>query len=213
MAYLGGLLAAIVWAVAVAFAELDSGWAVWGCGVLVGLATRVLARGRAPAFAPLAAALFTALAVVSGKVCVAVQDVEARRAAATGDNLVLTDELAMSTIANEFVAILEEAGEPVDWPAGVDPATAQSQFDYPLDVWAATEIRWSEMSTEEREAFRDERRREREAEIEAEFAGVRGEAVRDSFGGARLAFVALAIVTALGLARSGKPRDEPHGAA
>ena len=209
-----GALGAFIWAGVVYLTEYEIGWIAWGVGGLVGFA---VAYGnddkhRAPAAAGALAVGITVLSIVAGKYA-AVQMVmpsDDEIVAMFTEN-VQVEEVIVSYVADEVAAEFSAAGRTVDWPAGVDPANAQSEGEYPVDVWAEAESRWAGWEAGQQTQFREDRAADVRANVEASLpeirAAISGGSFADSFGGMDLIFFGLAMVTAWGMG-SGKKSQE-----
>ncbi|MFM8222052.1 MAG: hypothetical protein ACKOJF_24330, partial [Planctomycetaceae bacterium] len=63
------------------------------------------------------------------------------------------EQLAISYLADGIVEERQSRGERVVFPPGKSLETAQSQLDYPPEIWAAAEKEWQTTSAEDRQVF------------------------------------------------------------
>lgn len=210
-----GAVGALAWAAVAFLTEYEIGWIAWGIGALVGWAVAAANReGARPATAAgVLAVAITVLAMVAGKYA-AVQLV-----VPTDEELVgmflegfADDEYVISFLADDVAAEIQSAGGSVQWPEGVNPQNAASEVEYPPDVWAEAEARWGAMTVGEREDFREARRSQTRAEVEANLPAIRAMVTRGDFLGSfspmDLIFFGLGIVTAFGTASGRQSKEE-----
>jgi hypothetical protein len=153
-ALLGGLVAAAVgggaWA-AIGYATgYEIGWLAWGIGLLVGVGVHFGGKGKLGTHTGLLAGALAALAVAGGKYGVVYATLDRELGSAPA----VTDENVISFIADDVVAARLDAGEPVEWPAGVDPDEAWVESDYPPDVWAEAAAHWDSLDATGRDEWR-----------------------------------------------------------
>ena len=196
---IAGAIGAAIWAAIAVATEHEIGWIAWGIGLLVGFGVRIGAgsESEGPGYGALASIL-AVLAIVGGKYAAIHYSVES----AVADNMLaggLTDEDMIVGIADEVVLQFEEAGEPLNWPPGQDVEVADSQGDYPPNVWAEATRIYESLPAEDREA----EKRGQQAAIEQNLpqlkAQFRDEAFRNSFSPIDILFFVLAIATAFKL--------------
>ena len=211
----GGAVGAAIWAGVAYVTEYEIGWIAWGVGGLVGYCVAYGNRdgGRPPAAAGVIAVVITALSIAAGKYA-AIQlmmpnDAELVEMFMQGFE---DEEYVVSFVADEVVSEREAASVPVAWPEGVDPSTAQSEADYPGDVWAEASERWAAMGASDRASFQAEREAESRANIEASLPEIRAAISAGgffaSFTPMDLLFFGLGMVTAWGVGSGRKSRQE-----
>lgn len=209
----GGALGAALWAVVAVLTNYEIGWIAWAIGGMVGFGVATGNRGGAysPRTAGLLAVAITVLAIPVGKYAAI------KMSFPTDDELVeallqnvFHDEYVISHVADAVVEEFTADGRELDWPLGVDPATAASQGEYPADVWTEAEERWTDMSEEERASFRSDVEEATRANITRHLPEIRASIGEDafigSFGGMDLLFFGLAMVTAFRVAAGGEKK-------
>jgi hypothetical protein len=156
---IGGLVGAAIWAGISYALNAEIGWIAWGIGFVVGFCVRVVAGENEEGFAPgVTAAVVAIVAVLGGKYAAYSMQVNAIR----GGQPVLTvdaDNVIM-TFADEIVHERESRGQSVVFPAGKTVDTANSQADYPSNVWQQAAQKWQALSPAEQEKKLAERREE-----------------------------------------------------
>lgn len=212
---IGGALGALLWAVVTYLSGYEIGWIAWAVGGLVGFAVALGNREghRAPMAAGSLAAIITVLSLVAGK-ALAIQmllpsDAEIMEMFAVNFD---EEEYVISYLADDIVVEYQAQGRTLEWPEGVDPAGAAAQGDYPDEIWAEAQQRWTELGEEGQAEFRLERQAQVRANIEENLPQIR-EAMSSggffaSFAPMDLIFFGLAIVTAFGMGSGHKGDDE-----
>jgi len=212
---LAGIAGAAVWAGIAYFAGYELGWVAWGIGALVGFAC---AKGseRGGAQVALLAAGITIMSLLAGKY-LAVELLVDRELGSVEEAVAdvmanfENEEYIISYLADEVVGERMEAGEPLDWPAGVDPDEGGAEAaDYPADVWAEAEGRWNAMSADDQVAFLKETSDAARDGVVAFHEAVSSSGFTSSFGFMDLIFFGLAIVTAYSIAKNDLDGD-PDG--
>lgn len=188
-ALVGGAIGAAIWAAVAYYAEMEIGWIAWGVGVLAGVGAKIAARDELSPTVGIVAALVALLSVAAGKLVV----IEVYLAEATAD-YEMTDELAISYLADDVVAEWIEEGRPVEWPEGSNPFP-EAEADYPVEIWSEATTRWSALSPGDKEIYKASLQSQQESYLEE----VRGEAFLQSFGILDIVFLALAVITAFRL--------------
>lgn len=210
-AVLFGVVAALAGAAAwggIAYVtHFEIGWIAWGIGLLVGFAVMFGCGAQAGTTSGVLAVVLTCLSIVAGKYA-AVELVIQKQLNSGEMNQIMAEELArydddeyvVSFLADEVVASREEAGETVQWPAGVDPMAAAARSDYPSDIWAEADRRWQAMTPTERQAYRADLRQSYEQGIDVLLRETHDAAVAEgflaSFGLFDVIFFGLGAVTA-----------------
>lgn len=118
----------------------------------------------------------------------------------------LNNETLTSYLADEIIQGMEENGEAVDWPAGVDPTTASTRVEYPPNVWIAAEEQWNALTPEEKQDFQAAIEENIKANFAANFDAIqneiRNQGFLQSFGMMDLVFFGLALYTAFAVGQS-----------
>jgi len=134
-AVVGGAVGAALWALVSSLTGYEVGYVAWGVGLAAGIGMVVASGGRAGTIGGVLAALIAAIAVANGKyMAVSI----AFDSAMSGPG---SEEMAISYIADDYVARFKEESRPVNWPEGFDETTmlATRRADYPVDVWRLAE--------------------------------------------------------------------------
>ena len=211
-AVIGGAIGAAIWAGITVGTGYEIGWIAWGVGILVGIGALLGSKRQgSPALGGIAV-LIAIAALLGGKYLTVELVIENE----LGDGQKLIDEeiarlddqeALLSYVADEIVEERVDAGEAVDWPAGVDPGEAYAAEDYPRDVWALAESRWSAMSAEEQAQYRADLELYIRDNITAGLSQFRGEVAKEgffqSFSPIDGIFFLLAIVTAFKIGSGG----------
>ncbi|MFG0331434.1 MAG: hypothetical protein ACF8PN_16215 [Phycisphaerales bacterium] len=198
-----GAVGAAIWAGVTLATDTEWGILAWGIGGLVGFAVYAAADGEAEQRNGVAAAIIAVLAVLAGKYAAVSllldEFVEEMNATDTSFTAEWDEEDFVVYIADDIVMELEDAGEPVNWPAGMSYEEADEQDDYPADIWRDASERWAGMSESEREEYAAEI----DAFMAAMFSGVSSDiksmVFKDSFGLYDLLWGVLAVATAFKL--------------
>ena len=206
---LAGLLGAGIWGGVSYGTGHEVGWIAWGIGLIVGFGVAVAGRGRGRQ-AGLLAVVIAVLCILVGKYLSITMNDEspiARQLAARLNN----DEVVISSIADQIVAEQADLGETVEWPSGVDTGQATGKNDYLPGVWKQAQLRWDQMSAEQRETYRlhaaENIRRTAHESLSQVRDGATEEGFLSSLGGVDILFFGLAIVTAFSVAAAGGLRS------
>ncbi|MEZ6122294.1 MAG: hypothetical protein R3C49_03840 [Planctomycetaceae bacterium] len=207
-ALVGGAFAAAVWAGITYATEMEIGWIAWGVGLVVGIAVRVAAGDNEGLVPGSIAVIGAILALLVGKYAA----VHLLVSHTIQENPMTVSAADLQTglqvgLADEVVAEWEEAGKKMQWPDGMTVEEAESQADYPPDVWAEAMKRWNDIPAEEQQ----KKLKEREEQI-AQFTDmihsqITQEGFKASFSPIDLLFFGLAIFTAFKVG-SGMTSDE-----
>lgn len=204
-----GFAGAAIWAAIAYFANFEIGWLAWGIGAAVGWAT-VTGAQQSSKFVGVLAVVITVFALLLGKA--ATVELVVNNEYGDPEQLVqesiasLNEEVLTSYVADKIVAEREAAGEKIAWPAGVDPAYASTEADYPAEIWDDASQQWLALTEEEKREFRSTI----EANIRNNVAvglgafqeELRKEGFIQSFGAMDAVFFGLAICTAFSVASS-----------
>lgn len=194
-ATLGGLVGAALWTAVAFLFHYEIGWIAWGVGVAAGFGAAKFGE-RLDWSTGAAAAGIAVLSIALGKfaaVHLVVNDAIAELA--SGEQGV-SEEFAVSYVADEVVLAYQQEGRELNWPGGVEPSNPSTQAEYPRDVWGDAVSAWSELTPEEQADFKSEI----SSGMQANAATIREYAVqagfRESFGALDVLFVFLAIGSA-----------------
>jgi hypothetical protein len=198
----GAAVGGAAWVLIGYFANYEIGWIAWGIGLLAGLGVRATA-GQSSGVAPGLAAVTAAAAVVAlskyAVIAIAIHtEFEAQRPDFE------SEELAIVYTADELIdAEYVSTGKEVAWPEGVTWDDADTEAEYPAEIWAAAKQRWNALTEADRRSRRDGWRNNY-----AEFkTTLQSEAFADSFSPYDLLWFGLAMFTAFKVG-SGAGRDE-----
>ena len=190
---LGGVAGAVLWGLIAAFTGYEIGWIAWGIGALVGAG---VAWGTEGGTVPgVMAVVISVLAILGGKFVALeiMMNKEAKEVVSLADT---SEEYLISWLADVMVFRMQEAGQSVSWPAGVDPDNAQKEADYPPEVWAKAKSAWEAMSDEDKQAFKADVQKQVAANLDQLSGEMREKGFIASFGGIDIIFFLLAIATA-----------------
>ncbi len=197
---IGGLLGAAIWAGISWGLNVEIGWVAWGIGGLVGFGANFGAKGTSPVLGILAV-IITCLALVGGKyaaVHLAISS-EVGSASQVIDEAIAelqNEELMISYMADGIVVERQMENKSINWPANVDPYEANTQADYPADIWKEADAQWQAKTPTEKEEYREELAEDITTNINQAFDDVAAESFMASFGIMDLIFFGLAIFTA-----------------
>lgn len=201
-AIVAGALGAAAWAAIAHYMNYELGFMAWLVGGAVGFAAATAARGEATQLTGLMAAGVAVLAVVGGKYA-AVHAGVAHALGSSAGELTMTDEDMKVRLADDVVREFEAANRPVVWPQGKDIDSAESQADYPADVWAEATKRWDALEPSEQA----DRKAAAEAQAKVVLSVLSGtiekKAFLSSFRMIDILFFLLAIVTAFKVGSGG----------
>ncbi|MDX1948021.1 MAG: hypothetical protein SFU86_21660 [Pirellulaceae bacterium] len=174
-----GLIGAAIWAGISYAVNTEVGWIAWGIGFFVGFAVRMVAGEREEGFAPgLTAAIISILAVLGGKYA-AVHLLVSHHMANVAT--AVSEEEMLVGLADEIVGEREKAGQKVVFPAGKTVETAESQADYPPEIWAAAAAKCSAIPPNEQAEKMQAVREFRTAMVAGAAGRARGEVFAASF--------------------------------
>jgi uncharacterized tellurite resistance protein B-like protein len=122
------------------------------------------------------------------------------------------EEYVVSYVADDVAAEYAREGRELQWPVGSDPSQAKSEADYPAEVWAEAEVRWSLRSDEDRAAYRRSLEAQTVENLQANMPAIRsamaGGGLFGSFAPMDAIFFGLAMVTAFGVGSGAKKTTE-----
>ena len=114
----------------------------------------------------------------------------------SSDIIQVTAESMQVGLADEVVGEWTDAGKPVNWPGDMTIDDAESQADYPADVWAEAVKRWNQVPPDEQQQQIQERQQQIAALTDMFRGQITDAGFRESFSGIDLLFFGLAIYTA-----------------
>lgn len=194
-ATLGGLVGAALWTAVAFLFHYEIGWIAWGVGVAAGYGAARFGE-RLDWTTGAAAAGIAVLSIALGKFAAVHLVVDDAIAELTSGPEGITDELAISYVADDVAMAFHDEGRRLDWPGGAEPTNPSTQAEYPRDVWGEAARVWSELSPQERSEFKSEIA----GGMQANAATIRDGAVqagfRESFGALDVLFVLLAVGSA-----------------
>lgn len=197
-----GLVAAVIgvviWATVAYVWGIEWGWIAWLVGAVIGGAMAIGGEDEASMGRGLAAAGIAIVAVFVGKftaVYMVAGDVLEEMA-----QEMVTEEFAISVLADEVVEEVESSGRLVFWPDGVDPDYAMYEEDYPEEIWAEAVQTWELWTPQEQDQHMEWVRYNTQQYAQSIRGDVAGEAFEHYFGPHDILWFALATITAFGAA-------------
>ena len=153
-AAIGGLAGALVWTLIGYFLNVEVGWIAWGIGALVGFGMATGAEDNTSAVTGVIAAVIALVTIAGGKFAVVYLQVDKAltESMESGEGKLTMDDVKIA-LADEVVEEFTQEGKKVAWPEGMTLEAARGQADYPKDVWAEAEKRFTEMPEADRESM------------------------------------------------------------
>ena len=202
---IGGLIGAIAWVAIGYFANAEVGIVAWGIGLLVGGGVRLGAAtdDQDPSVGQGVLAAVLALVTILGAKYVVVEmlvDNTMGEISSIQVDRDISDEDMILTNAYDILDEREEAGRKSKWPAGKTYENAESEADFPKDVWREASQKWNSLSSKEKREAISTRK-----EAVAQFAELlndglademKSSAFKDSFTFFDLLWFGLALYTA-----------------
>ena len=138
--------------------------------------------------------------IAGGKYAVVYLQVDKALAAAmeSGDSQLTMDDVKVA-LADEVVEELTQDGKKVEWADGMTLELAEGQADYPKDVWAEAEKRFTEIPEADRESMLARMKESQAAFMETFAAEFRSQGFKDSLGPLDGLWALLALGTAFKL--------------
>lgn len=203
----GGLVGAAIWAGISYFANYEIGWIAWAIGAIVGFSVRVAAGEQNEGMAPGATAVSVSIgAIVLGKYLASFFLVA--NLMATNGLADPTEEQMIVRAADDIVRERQARGQTVVFPTGKDLDTAETQADYPPDIWQQANSKWQALSADERTQQIKTLASERNAAIRALQSTVQSSAFYGSFSPFDLLWFGLAAATAYRLGAGNVGTDD-----
>jgi hypothetical protein len=204
-AFIGAAIGGLVWIAIGYFAEAEVGYVAWGIGFLAGIGGAIGAGHNGQSAISGVAAVVAAVLVIAGAKYMVVSLLvdKAFEETVASEELRVTEESMIVGIADEVVGEFETAGKRMAWPPGMSVELAESQKDYPPDVWAEASKRWSELGADEQQRQIAEREEFMQQLMGAFTDDIRGDAFKESFSPFDLLWFGLAAFTAFRLGSGG----------
>lgn len=144
----GGAIGAMIWAAIGYSIDYEIGWIAWGVGLLAGLGVRAGAKDDVGVAPGLVAVVAAVLGILLGKFVVVTLIVQGMGAGGPVED---TQFLVVRDMADEIAYEWEEQGRPLNWPPGMSVDVAYEREDYPADLWAEAELRWTSLPPEQQQ--------------------------------------------------------------
>lgn len=205
-ATLGGLVGAALWTAVAFLFHYEIGWIAWGVGVASGFGAAKLGD-RLDWTTGAAAAGIAVLSIALGKFAAVHLTVDDAIAELTSGPDGVTDEFAISYVADDVVAAYHQEGRKVAWPGGVEPSNPSTQAEYPADVWREATTTWNELEPQERADFKAELASGLQANAATFREGAVQAGFKESFGALDVLFVLLAIGSAYKLGSGAQAKE------
>lgn len=204
---LAGLVGAVIWAGVAYFTGYEIGWIAWGVGGMVGLGCFWASKGNSNQLGTIAVVI-TLLSILAGKY--AAVEFGIRSEIGSKEEILQNalaglqeDEVVVSYLADEVIAVRQAKGDDIRWPTGVNPEEASQQSDYPPAIWSEALSAWEGKSPTEREAYRDQLAQRTRINVQAFFSDISVSGFFGSFAPMDLIFFGLAVSTAFRIAARG----------
>jgi hypothetical protein len=195
---IGGVIGAAAWAAIAYYTGYEIGWIAWLVGALVGFLTGAMAGDDASPLTGAAAAVIALAAIAGGRYAV-IHIYVTKMVNEVHSQYQMTDELAMSGIADQVVEEWEKSSKPVKWPEGMTKDEASEEADYPKDVWADAKGRWNAMTPDQRDTYKKDLEASHHAEIDGLVSTVEAEAFKRSISPISILFALFAVISAFKL--------------
>lgn len=194
-----GTVGAAVWAAVAFFAGINAVVIAWGIGAIVGFA--IAKTGRTGGLPGVAAVLITIVAIMAGKY--GTFEIAMHKVRQINQEVLAgvdgSDEAVLLAGVHKRARERVDAGDELVWPDGMTIDDAETQEDYPQELWEEVEQEWKAKSDAEREALRQqhvEDVKESLKMLDGLFDGMKNAMFWGSFGLRDLLFFGLAIYTA-----------------
>lgn len=198
----GGAVGAAVWAGVAYGLHYEVGYIAWGIGFLVGVGVAALSGGGGGLLTGLLAAVIALFSVFGGKyaaVSLVVNDVTKE----ITSSIRFTDEDAQLIMADQLIDDAEKAGKTLKWPQGMNLDKAETPEDYPPEIWADVQGRWSRMSDSDRVEYRQNMQNYAKESFRAHMSDFKSEGFLGDFGPFDILWLVLAVGTAFTVGANG----------
>ena len=202
-AVIGGLAGALVWTLVGYFTGFEIGWIAWGIGALAGFGMAKGMEEETTMLTGVLAAVVALASVAGGKFAVVYLAVERAVSESSAGQREVSHEQVKLSMAGDVIEEFESQGKKLVWPPNMDWDQAEKPADFPKDVWAETEKRWSALTPDEQEARRADLQQMYEQGMATLIADIRSKAFVDSFAAWDALWALLAIMTAYKLGARG----------
>jgi len=200
---IGAGLGAAAWVAIAYFANYEIGWIAWGIGLLAGFGYKVGQGGGGVMSGSIAAVIAISSILAAKMIVIQLQMGPVPTEATLLAEYEQDEELTVSYIADEVVVEYESQDKPLNWPEDSNRETPESAGDYPADVWTEAQAKWSAMSSEEKQIYRQALAANNHKFVEASYDEISRQAFKSSFGLMDIVFFLLATVTAFKIAADG----------
>lgn len=146
----GGVIGALIWFLVSYTTGYEIGWIAWGVGALTGLGVRLMTQSEGGLMTGLIAGAVALLAIFIGKYVTVRLLVDS--AFANVPAVSVSDQEVMLPIADEVIGEFTKKNKKLRWPPGMSVEEAHKAEDYPKDVWAEAQKRFSALSKEQLDA-------------------------------------------------------------
>jgi hypothetical protein len=203
-ACIGGVVGAGIWALVAYQIHYEIGWLAIGVGALVGGGMAKGAQGYTGALTGLIAAVIAVGAVLGGRYMAISAIVDDIGKTATKQMAKISEDDAQVELARTVVHEQEEKGKVLKWPDGMSEEEAETQADFPKEVWAEMDKRWAAMSPDQREDYLNQLRKERKELVANVMGVVKDQGFMASFDVIDIVFLLLAVGAGFSIGSGGK---------
>jgi hypothetical protein len=201
---IGGVVGAGIWALVAYQINYEIGWLAVGVGALVGGGMAKGAQGYTGALTGLVAAIIAVGAVMGGRYMAISAVVDDFGKQANKQVARITEDDARVELARSIAHEQEDAGRRLKWPEGMDEDQAGSPQDFPQEVWAQTERRWTAMTPDERADYLDRIRAEQRELVTSIVGAAKNRGFVASFEPIDILFLLLAVGAGFSIGSGGK---------
>jgi hypothetical protein len=203
-ACIGGVVGAGIWALVAYQIHYEIGWLAIGVGALVGGGMAKGAQGYTGALTGLIAAVIAVGAVLGGRYMAISAIVDDIGNQAAKQVVKISEDDAQVELARTVAREQEEKGKKLKWPEGMSEEDAESQGDFPKEVWAEMDKRWEAMSPDQRADYLDQIRNERKQLVSSVMGVVKDEGFMASFSVIDIVFLLLAVGAGFSIGSGGR---------
>jgi hypothetical protein len=204
---IGGLIGALVWAGISYGTGYEIGWIAWAVGAVVGIAVRIGAgeddEGWLPGIGSVAIAMG---AILLGKYMAAHFLIAG--AIAANPLPAITPNDMIVRMADDIVRERQAKGQRVVFAQGKTLDTAETEADYPRDIWQQATKKWNAISAEEQQQRIKDETVQRDELLAVFSSSMREEGFISSFGPFDILWFLLAAATAFRLGSGAVSEDE-----
>lgn len=194
----GGLIGAAIWALISYATNYEIGWIAWAIGGLVGVCVRFAAGEDNEGVLPgVGAATIAIGSVLLGKF-LAIHFLVSSLVSSNAMPPIAPNDMIVK-LADEIVRAREAKGQKVVFPKGMHVDLAESEADYPRDIWQQAAKKWAAMPPPEQQATMKAEEAHRAEFLAVMQSKVRQDGFMASFGVFDLLWFFLAAATAFRL--------------